>query len=135
MSYKITFALDSSEYFGDNYRWMRHMTLHYVDIPFVRQHDNEWQYLRNWSARRDKHYITNEGYDTQCRNLMIKFDHRPIWDFHQLDAIEQRILTGLESEGKVDYDTEAKEYAVTNSGRAWLEGRTLPDIAIPPYDR
>jgi hypothetical protein len=134
MNYKINFTMDFSEYFGDDKRWIDHMTLHYVEIPFVRQWAGEWQYLRNWSARRDKHYITDEGYDLQCRNLMIKFDNQPIWDFRQLDAIEQRILTGLQAEGKVDYDTDAKEYAVTNSGRAYLEGRTLPDIVIPPYD-
>jgi hypothetical protein len=132
--YKITHTMDFSEYFGDNKRWISHMTLHYVEIPFVRQWAGEWQYLRNWSARRDKHYITNEGYDMQCRNLMIKFDNQPIWDFRQLDEIEQRILTGLQAEGRVDYDTEAKEYAVTNSGRAWLEGRELPNIVIPPYN-
>lgn len=60
MKYKINFTMDFSAYFGDDKRWLQHMTLHYVEVPFVRQHDGEWHYLPNWHARRDKNYMNAE---------------------------------------------------------------------------
>ena len=55
--YKIHLVLDFSEYIDDQKRWLQHMTLHYVEVPFVRNHPNEWSYLPNWHARRDKNYM------------------------------------------------------------------------------
>ena len=57
MTRKIIFIMDFSEYVDDSKRWLKQMTLHYVEIPFVRQHDNEWKYLPNWHARRDRNYM------------------------------------------------------------------------------
>ena len=58
--YKIHLTLDFSAYVDDPKRWMQHMTLHYVEVPFARQHDDEWSYLPNWHARRDRNYMSAE---------------------------------------------------------------------------
>lgn len=60
MKYKINFTMDFSAYVDDKKRWLQHMTLHYVEVPFVRQHTGEWQYLPNWHAKRDKNYMNAE---------------------------------------------------------------------------
>lgn len=57
---KVHFTIDFSAYYGDSYRWLRHMTLHYVEVPFVRNHPKEWRYLPNWHARRDKNCMSAE---------------------------------------------------------------------------
>lgn len=61
MTYRILWALEGS-YFknGDGTPSIKYMALHFVEIPFVRQHPAEWQYLTNWHARRDKNYMNAE---------------------------------------------------------------------------
>ena len=58
--YRILFTQDYSRHANDPVWWMKDMTMFYVEIPFVRQHPNEWIYLQNWHAKRDKNYMNAE---------------------------------------------------------------------------
>lgn len=58
--YKILFTYDWSDAYGNQRDWLWRITLHKLEIPFLRNHDLEWAYLPNWHARRDKNCMSAE---------------------------------------------------------------------------
>lgn len=139
MKYKIRFNYSGNRSTEDEKaRWYM-IKLHLLELPFQRNWDGEWGYLRNWSARRDKNFMETEAHnrkqerDLRKHNLLVYMGVSPLWN-QGIGPQTTELLNELEAEGRAMYEEWDHCYHLTNSGRAYLEGRELPEIKIPPYE-